>query len=94
MLLALAPEIFIVAFTPVSEAPTYAQQQLNHPHRKLARWIFNREQLISEIKKFGYRLALSFDQDVPVAYKGAPGPLSDVSMVFHRLTASNYGKSK
>jgi putative methyltransferase (TIGR04325 family) len=88
-LLALAPEIFIVAHTPVSDAPTYAQQQLNNPHRKLARWIFNRASLISEIEKAGYRLTLIFDQDVPVTYKKAPGPLNDVSMVFYRSAAPN-----
>jgi putative methyltransferase (TIGR04325 family) len=86
-LLALAPEIFIVAHTPVSDAPTYAQQQLNNPHRKLARWIFNRRSLISEIEKAGYRLVLTFDQDVPVIYKKAPGPLNDATMVFHRSAA-------
>jgi putative methyltransferase (TIGR04325 family) len=88
-LLSLAPEIFIVAHTPVSEAPTYAQQQLNNPHRKLARWVFNRGRFISEIEKAGYRLALTFDQDVPVTYKMAPGPLTDASMVFYRSAAIN-----
>jgi putative methyltransferase (TIGR04325 family) len=88
-LLALAPEIFIVAHTPVSDAPTYAQQQLNNPHRKLARWIFNRGYLISEIEKAGYRLVFTFDQDVPVSYKKAPGPLNDATMVFHRSAAIN-----
>jgi putative methyltransferase (TIGR04325 family) len=88
-LLALAPDIFVVAHTPVSEAPTYAQQQLNNPHRKLARWIFNRGSLISEIERAGYRLVLTFDQDVPVTYKKAPGPLTDASMVFHRSAAIN-----
>lgn len=86
-LLSLAPEIFIAAHTPVSYAPTWAQQQLNNPHRKLARWIFNRGSLISTIEKAGYRLVLTFDQDVPVAYKEAPAPLNDVSMVFRRSAA-------
>jgi putative methyltransferase (TIGR04325 family) len=87
-LLALAPEIFIVAHTPVSDARTYAQQQLNNPHHRLARWVFNRGRFVSEIEKAGYRLALTFDQDVPATYKMAPGPLTDTSMVFYRSSAT------
>jgi putative methyltransferase (TIGR04325 family) len=86
-LLALAPEIFVVAHTPVSDAQTYACQQTNIPHRKLARWVFNRGQLISEIEKAGYRLALTFDHEVLITYKKAPGPETDVSMIFYRLAA-------
>ncbi len=92
-LLSLAPEIFIVAHTPVTDAPTYAQEQRNQPHRVIARWIINRTGLISEIEKSGYRLSLTFDHDLPITYKKSPGPISDASMVFHRLAASNYGKS-
>jgi putative methyltransferase (TIGR04325 family) len=92
-LLALVPEIFIVAHTPVSDAPTYAQQQLNNPHRRLARWIFNRDRLISEIEMAGYRLAFTFDHELPITYKKAPAGVNDASMVFHRMTASNCGKS-
>jgi putative methyltransferase (TIGR04325 family) len=86
-LLALAPEIFIVAHTPVSDAPTYACQQTNIPHHRLARWVFNRCQLISEIEKEGYRLALTFDHELPINYKKAPGPETDASMIFYRLAA-------
>lgn len=88
-LLALAPETFIVAHTPLTEAPTFAQQQLNRAHHKLGRWVFNRGELIGEIEKAGYRLALAFDHVwPPIAFKDAPGPCNDASMVFHKLTPS------
>ncbi len=86
-LLALSPEIFIVVHTPVSDAPTYACQQANIPHHRLARWVFNRSQLISEIEEAGYRLALTFDHEVPTTYKKAPAPETDASMIFHKLAA-------
>ncbi len=87
-LLALAPEIFIVAHTPVSDA-NLAQQQLNNPHRRLARWVFNRGRFVPEIEKAGYRIAITYDQDVAATYKMAPGPLTDTSMVFYRSPAIN-----
>lgn len=86
-LLALAPEVFIVAHTPVSDAPTYACQQTNIPYHRLARWVFNRGQLVSEIEKAGYRLALIFDHELLITYKKAPGPETDASMIFCRLAA-------
>jgi putative methyltransferase (TIGR04325 family) len=83
-LLALSPDIFIVAHTPVTDAPTFAQQQGNLSHQRLARWVLNRGELISEVEKAGYRLSLIFDHEAPITYKGS-GPLNDVSMIFHRL---------
>jgi putative methyltransferase (TIGR04325 family) len=91
-LLALAPEIFILAHTPVTDAPTFAQAQRNLPHRTLARWVFNRGNLISEIEKRGYRLACIFDHEPATTYRKSI-PMNDVSMVFRRLTPSNDGKS-
>lgn len=86
-LLALAPEVFIVAHTPVSDAPTYACQQTNMPHHRLARWVFNRGQLTSEIEKAGYRLGFIFDHEKLITYKKAPAPETDVSMIFYKLAA-------
>jgi putative methyltransferase (TIGR04325 family) len=85
-LLALAPEIFIIATTPVTDAPTFAQAQHNNPHRTVGRWVFNRDDLISEIEKSGYHLAFIFDQGLPVTYKNSR-PSNDVSMVFQKLAS-------
>jgi len=85
-LLALAPEAFLIATTPVTDAPTFAQAQHNNPHRTIGRWVFNRDDLVSEIEKSGYRLAFIFDQGLPVTYKNSK-PSSDVSMVFHKLAS-------
>lgn len=87
-LLALAPELFIVPHTPLTDEPTSAQQQRNHPHRTLARWVFNRSEFISAIEKSGYRLGFVFDHGLPAAGKDS-APANDVSMVFHRTTQSN-----
>lgn len=92
-LLALAPETFIIAHTPVTDARTFAQLQRNLPHRSLARWVFNRGSLISEIEKRGYRLACVFDHAPPATYRKSK-PMNDVSMVFCKLTPSNSDKSE
>jgi putative methyltransferase (TIGR04325 family) len=84
-LLALAPEIFIIDQTPVTDAPTFAQQQCNNPNHAVARWVFNRNDLISEVEKSGYRLAFIFDHQLPVTHKDSK-PSNDVGTVFHRLT--------
>jgi putative methyltransferase (TIGR04325 family) len=84
----LAPEIFIIAHAPVTDAPTFAQEQRNHPHRTIARWVFNRNDLISEIEQGGYRLAFIFDHQLPVTHKNS-SPSNDVSMVFHRRARLN-----
>jgi hypothetical protein len=68
----------------VTDAPTFAQQQGNLSHQRLARWVLNRGELISEVEKAGYRLSLIFDHEAPITYKGS-GPLNDVSMIFHKL---------
>jgi putative methyltransferase (TIGR04325 family) len=91
-LLTLAPETFVIAHTPVTDAPTFAQAQRNLPHRTLARWVFNRGNLISEVEKRGYRLVCIFDH-APLATYRKSKPMNDVSMVFRRLTPSNDGKS-
>lgn len=82
-LLALGPETFVLAHTPVTDAPTFAQEQRNQPHRVLARWIFNRKELISEIEASGFSLAFIFDHGSPELYKMS-SPLNDVTMLFHK----------
>ena len=78
----LSPKYFIVSQTPMTEGPTYARQQLNMPHKKLATWVFNRADFISEMKTLGYRITFMVDHDLPLTHKNAPGPSSIVSMVF------------
>ena len=91
-LLAIAPEIFIITTTPVTDAPTFAQAQHNNPHRTVARWVFNRDELISEIEKSGYRLAFISDHGWPVTYKNSR-PSNDVGMVFFRTSAARHSSS-
>ena len=81
-LASLAPEFFIVSQTPMTDGPTYARQQLNTPHKKLAAWVFNRADFLSEMKRLGYRSIFAVDHDLPLTHKNAPGPSSVVSMVF------------
>ena len=78
----LAPKIFIVSQTPVTEGPTYACQVLNTPHRKIASWVFNRTELIDEVCSHGYRLAFSVDHDLPLTRGKASGSFVITSMVF------------
>jgi len=78
----LAPDIFIVSQTPMSDCPTYARQILNTPHRKMATWVFNRAEFAADMRLFGYRLAFSVDHDLPLTHGKAPGPSVIASMVF------------
>lgn len=78
----LAPNALIVSQTPVSERPTYARQVLNTPHKKMAAWVFNRAELLAEMRSLGYRLAFSTDHDLPLTHGQAPGPSVMASMVF------------
>jgi putative methyltransferase (TIGR04325 family) len=78
----LAPEYFIVSYTPVSDCPTYARQVLNAPWRKIAAWVFNRADFIAGMEKCGYRLTFSVDHGQPLTHKNAPGPSAMASMVF------------
>jgi putative methyltransferase (TIGR04325 family) len=84
-LAALAPEIFIVSQTPMSEQPTYARQQLNIPRKKVAQWVFNRADFLSEMKRLGYVAIFAIDHDLPVTHKNAPGPSTVTSMVFRPI---------
>ena len=81
-LVALAPICFIVSLTPFTDGPTYARQQLNIPHKKLATWVFNRTEFISEMTGLGYSLSFTVDHDLPITYGNAPGASSFASMVF------------
>jgi len=80
----LAPELFIVSQTPMTDDPTYARQVLNIPHRKLATWVFNRAELVAEMQSLSYRLTFAVDHDLPLTHKNAPGPSVMASMVFSR----------
>lgn len=87
-LLALAPEILIVPHTPLTDEPTCAQEQRNHPHRTLARWVFNRGEFISEIENSGYRQGFIFDHGLPATGKDSASA-NDVSMIFYRTTPTS-----
>jgi putative methyltransferase (TIGR04325 family) len=83
----LTPQILIVSQTPVSDRPTYARQILNTPHRKMATWVFNRQELIADLRSLGYRLAFSVDHDLPLTHGKAPGPSVMASMVLLPLAS-------
>jgi putative methyltransferase (TIGR04325 family) len=78
----LKPHCFIVSLTPFTDDPTYARQQLNIPHKRIATWVFNRSDFISGMAELSYRLAFTVDHDLPITHKNAPGPSSIASMVF------------
>ncbi len=79
---ALAPDIFIVSETPMSDCPTYACQILNTPHRKMVTWIFNRADFIADMEKLGYGLVFAVARNPGLTHKNAPGPFVIASMVF------------
>jgi len=81
-LMQLKPESLIISNTPFTECPTYACKGFNAPHRTLAHWVFNRQELISEMEAHGFRLKFSVDHDLPLTYKNAPGPWALATMVF------------
>jgi putative methyltransferase (TIGR04325 family) len=81
-LAALSPFCFIVSLTPFTDGPTYARQQLNIPQKRLATWVFNRSEFISEMEQLGYFLSFTVDHELPVTYGNAPGSSSFASMVF------------
>jgi putative methyltransferase (TIGR04325 family) len=82
-LAALAPICFIVSLTPFTDGPTYARQQLNIPRKKIATWVFNRAEFISEMAGLGYSPSFTVDHELPITYGNAPGASSFTSMVFH-----------
>lgn len=83
-LVALSPGYFIVGLTPFTDAPTYARQQLNIPHRHIATWVFNRDEFLSTMRTLGYRPIFGADHDVPVTHARAPAKSVFSTIVFQR----------
>ena len=83
-LAALSPDYFIVGLTPFTDAPTYARQQLNIPHRRVASWVFNRDEFLSAMGNLGYRPIFEADHDVPVTCARAPAKSVFSTIVFQR----------
>jgi putative methyltransferase (TIGR04325 family) len=83
-LAALSPEYFIVGLTPFTDAPTYARQQLNIPHRRIATWVFNRQEFLSVLSGLDYKPVFEAEHDVPVTYAKAPPKSTFCSIVFQR----------
>lgn len=71
-LAALSPDYFIIGLTPFTDAPTYARQQLNVPHRRLATWVFNRDEFLSAMGDLGYWPIFEAEHDVAVTCANAP----------------------
>ena len=84
----LAPDIFIVSETPMSDQPTYACQILNTPHRKMATWVFNRAEFVAEMRKSGFGLVFAVARNPQLTHKNAPGPFMLSSMVFSPMARS------
>ena len=78
----LSPDYFIVGLTPFTDAPTYARQQLNIPHRRIATWVFNHQEFLSVMLDLGYRPAFAADHAVPATYAKAPAKSIFRSIVF------------
>jgi putative methyltransferase (TIGR04325 family) len=83
-LAALAPEYFVVSQTPLSGQPTYARVQLNIPHKKIAQWVFNRQDFIANMASLGYVQIFTVDHDLLLTHARAPGPSQMSSMIFRR----------
>jgi putative methyltransferase (TIGR04325 family) len=83
-LAALNPGYFIVGLTPFTDAPTYARQQLNIPHRPIATWVFNRREFLATMGDGGYRSVFEADHDVAATYTKAPAKSTFRSIVFRR----------
>jgi putative methyltransferase (TIGR04325 family) len=81
-LVRLGPEFLIVSQSPVSDLPTYARVQLNIPHKKVAQWVFNREEFISDMAARGYTLIFSVDHDLALTHANAPATSEVASMIF------------
>ncbi len=81
-LAALKPQFFIVSLTPFTDGPTYARQQTNSPHKRLAAWVFNRAEFVSTMAQLGYHEAFMVEHDLPITHKDAPGPSVYGSIVF------------
>ena len=80
----LGSEYIIIGLTPFTEASTYARQQLNIPHRRLATWVFNRQEFLSVLRDLGYEAVFRADHDVAVTYANAPAKSMFSSIVFQR----------
>ena len=83
-LAALNPDYFIIGLTPFTDAPIYARQQLNIPHRRVATWVFNRREFLSVMRDLGYGPVFEADHDVAVTYANAPAKSVFSSVVFRR----------
>jgi len=83
-LAALSPGYFIVGLTPFTDAPMYARQQLNIPHRHIATWVFNRDEFLSTMRDLGYRPIFEANHDVAATYARAPAKSIFKSIVFQR----------
>jgi putative methyltransferase (TIGR04325 family) len=83
-LAALSPGYFIVGLTPFTNAPIYARQQLNIPYRRIATWVFNRQEFLSLMLDLGYRPIFEAEHAVAVTYASAPAHSAFRSIVFQR----------
>jgi len=68
----LTPQILIVSQTPGQRSP----------HLCAATRVFNRQELVADLRSLGYRLAFTVDHDLPLTHGKAPGPSVVASLVF------------
>ncbi len=71
-LVQLKPRQIILSETPVTEAETYARMQCNMPRRRLATWVFNRSELLGELRRHGYALRFQSRHDLPLRIADEP----------------------
>lgn len=84
-LISLNAPIIVIGQTPFTDSPTYARMQLNMPHKKLATWVFNTDKFIDFMSSNGYLMDFVVGHNLPLTYKGAPGPSMMASMVFQKI---------
>jgi putative methyltransferase (TIGR04325 family) len=84
----LTPNFLIMSQTPMTDAPTYACQILNTPHRKMAMWVFNRSDIVAELRALDFELAFAVDHAINLTQKGGPGRVAVASLVFRPAAAT------
>lgn len=75
-LAALKPQRFIVSNTPFTNGKTYARQQTNDPHQRLACWVFNRTEFASTMAQLGFYEDFAVEYDLPITHKDSPSESS------------------
>lgn len=86
-LAALGPKYIVFSETPMRVGERYARMQNNMPRCKLAQWVFNYADFVSEMSSRGYSEVFRASHDLPLSHRNPPpgAPTHVVSIVFRRI---------